>query len=141
MIWFALAIIALIVELFTGTFYLLVLSLALAITGLIDWAAATSLSANLTICAIAALIGVVLVTRWHKRQKLLPISRDTQYDDLDLGQIVTVTGTDETGFLRVNYRGTQWQAKAQDHSALQVGDTAVITAREGNILLIQSNQE
>ncbi|MDO5687492.1 MAG: NfeD family protein [Neisseria sp.] len=138
MTWFALAIIFLVVELFTGSFYLLVLSLAFALTGAIDWMWTLSDAAALTLCAVFSLIGIVVVIRWHKRQKRsAPVEGERDDDDLDLGQTVTVASMGEAGVLRVHYRGTQWQAKSADNTLPEAGQSGVIVGRDSNILLVR----
>ena len=97
MIWFAIALTALVLEVFSGTFYLLVLSIACAITGVLDWAFHTPFSVNLTVCAVLSIIGIVLATYWHKKKKVIPMSDNTAYDDLDIGQSVAVVAQNQSG--------------------------------------------
>ena len=39
---------------------------------------------------------------------------------------------------QVHYRGTVWQAQLQDTQNINIGQTAYISARQGNVLLIRS---
>ena len=134
MIWFAIALTALVLEVFSGTFYLLVLSIACAITGVLDWAFHTPFSVNLTVCAVLSIIGIVLATYWHKKKKVIPMSDNTAYDDLDIGQSVAVLSQNTDGTYKVQYRGAEWQAiSAQTLN----NKTATIVGKQGNMLVVE----
>lgn len=139
MIWWALAIVAFVLELFSGTFYLLVLSAACLFTGIINALFSTSLGFNITFCALMATIGIFIVAVLQRRKALIPESGNTQYDDLDLGQTVIIIHNDNDGLYRVQYRGTLWQARAI-RADLPEHTHAIIVAREGNQLHIQPIQ-
>lgn len=136
MIWWALAIIAFVLELFSGTFYLLVLSLAFLLTGVFNALFLPSDAINILICAILATIGIVIVATLQRRKKIIFQSQNTQYDDLDLGQTVLIAHNDGNGIYRVHYRGALWQAQS-DCATLSEQTRATIVARHGNILNIQ----
>ena len=134
MIWFAIALTALVLEVFSGTFYLLVLSIACAITGVLDWAFHTPFSVNITVCAVLSIIGIVLATYWHKKKKVIPMSDNTAYDDLDIGQSVAVLSQNTDGTYKVQYRGAEWQAiSAQTLN----NKTATIVGKQGNRLVVE----
>ena len=134
MIWFAIALTALVLEVFSGTFYLLVLSIACAITGVLDWAFHTPFSVNITVCAVLSIIGIVLATYWHKKKKVIPMSDNTAYDDLDIGQSVAVLAQNTDGTYKVQYRGAEWQAiSAQTLN----NKTATIVGKQGNMLVVE----
>ncbi|MBO4576509.1 MAG: NfeD family protein [Neisseriaceae bacterium] len=134
MIWFAIALTALVLEVFSGTFYLLVLSIACAITGVLDWAFHTPFSVNITVCAVLSIIGIVLATYWHKKKKVIPMSDNTAYDDLDIGQSVAVLSQNTDGTYKVQYRGAEWQAiSAQTLN----NKTATIVGKQGNMLVVE----
>ena len=139
MIWFVLALLVFIAELFSGTFYLLVVSAALACAGLADWLLGTSVSTNLVITAILSLIGIAIVKKYHTRFK--PAAEVSAHrNDLDLGQTVQISAVLPHGELDVHYRGTQWQAKSTDDTAASPGQSATIVGRNGNVLLVQINR-
>lgn len=137
MTWFAIALIALVLEVLSGTFYLLVLSIACAITGTIDYVFKLPDAINLTICGVLCFIGIVLATYWHKKKSVIPMSNDTSYDDLDLGQNVTVIGQNNDGLYQVQYRGAVWQAKPDNDAILIDGQAAKIVGKNANILIIK----
>ena len=137
MTWFAIALVALVLEIFSGTFYLLVLSISCAITGILALTLHTSHSLNLTVCAVLSVIGILLATYWHKKQRVIPMSDNTTYDDLDLGQQVAVLGKTNDGLYRVQYRGAEWQAKTENSQEIEIGKNAEIIAKQANILVIK----
>lgn len=140
MIWFGLALGALLIELFSGTFYLLVLSAALASTGLLDYFFDTSLSTNLVVCGILSLAGIVAVTLLHIKKNGRSQAQLAD-DNLNLGQTVLILSQSVGGLYQVQYRGTQWQAKLKEVTEEDIsGQNAVIIGNDGNILLIDLNK-
>jgi membrane protein implicated in regulation of membrane protease activity len=128
--WLALALVALIAEFFSGAFYLLVAAIALAGMALAAWLQSDTLTQAL-IGSIIAVLGFVLVWRYHHRQS----APDRQLDDPDLGQTVKVLHVVDKGAGRVLYRGTEWDAELLDVH-LQAGSRGIIVGRDGNRLKI-----
>ena len=132
--WFIAAAAVLIVELFVGTVYLLVVSAALFGAGLVYW-----LTGDTSIAVVAAAVlsaaGIWLVH--GKFKKTAP--RQELNDDLDIGQTVQILRRLHGDCYEVSYRGTRWQAQAENADAVQTTSTAVITGKNGNVLLIRLN--
>ncbi|MBS5837370.1 nodulation efficiency NfeD family protein [Neisseria sp. HMSC064F04] len=132
--WFIAAAAVLIVELFVGTVYLLVVSAALFGAGLVYW-----LTGDTSIAVVAAAVlsaaGIWLVH--GKFKKTAP--RQELNDDLDIGQTVHILRRLHGDCYEVSYRGTRWQAQAENADAVQTTSTAVITGKNGNVLLIRLN--
>lgn len=104
-IWFLLSLAMLAAEMATGTFYLLVLGIALGAGGvaaLFD----LPLPMQITICAVVGVIGTIILRRSKITQ---PESAKEQ--NLDIGQPVRVMHIREDGTLRVAYRGAEWDAE------------------------------
>lgn len=140
MVWFAIALVAFILELFSGTFYLLVLSLSFALTGAVQWFFQTTESANFIIAAILSLIGVAFVWKIQHRVKIDNQETREGVDNLNLGQIVVVERYLPTGRLLVQFRGTQWHAVLANHvlpEHLPCGSRARIVAQSANTLIIE----
>jgi membrane protein implicated in regulation of membrane protease activity len=97
------------VELLTGTFYLLMLSLGAA-------AAALAAHADMTLTwqlVIGAVVGAMAVTLWHFKNSRAQIHNEDSRDaniHLDLGEIVQVKEWDAEGLALVKHRGAQWTA-------------------------------
>ena len=132
--WFIAAAAVLIVELFVGTVYLLVVSAALFGAGLVYW-----LTGDTSIAVVAAAVlsaaGIWLVH--GKFKKTAP--RQELNDDLDIGQTVHILRRLHGDCYEVSYRGTHWQAQAENADAVQTTSTAVIIGKNGNVLLIRLN--
>ena len=132
--WFIAAAAVLIVELFVGTVYLLVVSAALFGAGLVYWLTGDT-SIAVAAAAVLSAAGIWLVH--GKFKKTAP--RQELNDDLDIGQTVHILQRLHGNCYEVSYRGTHWQAQAENADAVQTTSTAVITGKNGNVLLIRLN--
>ena len=132
--WFIAAAAVLIVELFVGTVYLLVVSAALFGAGLVYWLTGDT-SIAVAAAAVLSAAGIWLVH--GKFKKTAP--RQELNDDLDIGQTVHILQRLHGDCYEVSYRGTHWQAQAENADAVQTTSTAVITGKNGNVLLIRLN--
>lgn len=137
-IWFGLACIALIGEVSSGTFYLLLVALGLAAGGLAAWAG-IDLQWQLLVCAIVALAGLMILRRTgvlKKRQSGLARNSDMH---LDIGQTVEVDGWNESGFARVWYRGAYWQAELAAGQARAAGPHVISEMRGTRLVLTRKS--
>ena len=128
MYWFIAAVAVLVVEMFVGTLYLLIISAALAGAGaaslLFDGAAAISA------------VGLFWLHGFIKRRRT---PADEVSNDLDIGQTVKILRRVSEGQYEVSYRGTTWQARALNARTAAEPSFAVIGGKEGNILLVHLN--
>lgn len=96
-------------ELFTGTFYLLMLSI-----GLVAGAVAAMMGASLATQLIVAAVvggGSVLICYFVRRRKPGDPSARTQRSvNLDIGETVEIPGWNADGTAQIRYRGAQWTA-------------------------------
>lgn len=96
-------------ELFTGTFYLLMLALGVAAAAI-----AALLGASLTAQLLAAaLVGSSAVVAWHLKQRQRAKHPSAQLHDnasLDVGEVVQIDQWLPDGTALVKYRGAQWSA-------------------------------
>lgn len=136
-IWIASALIALIAEFYSGTFYLLVVAVAMLCGGASAWLGAPEAS-QYVIASIAGVIGVALVYAYKRRHP--SAAAQPRADDPDLGQPVQILHASPAGHVRVQYRGAAWDASPVDGAALEDGATAYIVGRDGNLLKISSTQ-
>ena len=133
-LWWVAAGLAVVAELASGTFYLLMIALGLACGAV---AAHLGLSLTLQIVA-AALVGAGATAVWHWRRYSQPRSlpaRENRDVNLDIGDRVSVAawGADLTA--RVQHRGTDWTARLQPGCPAQPGAHKVV-AVEGNWLVL-----
>ena len=105
-IWWILTGVLVAAELFTGTFYLLLLALAAGFGGLSVHAG----FGTVTQISVAAVTGVfsLLVWRTLKRRRLKQNGLEIATDSFDIGQTVFISEWCATGPTRVHYRGTEW---------------------------------
>jgi membrane protein implicated in regulation of membrane protease activity len=117
MMWLALAGVIVILELFTGTFYLLMVSI-----GLIAGALAAWFYAGLELqMIIAAIVGAIATVALHKskygRQQKTDVARDPSVN-MDIGQDITVNEWQDQGngtyTARTMYRGAMWDVELQN---------------------------
>lgn len=127
--WFLLALVLLGLEMATGTFYLLMLSIAMAAGG---FAAILALSVvwQLIFCAFAVISGTLVLRRWKKGQ-----ADEVAGASLDVGQQVEVLMWHENGSARVMYRGAEWDAVPEPADTPREG-TFYIKAVRGSSLVL-----
>lgn len=106
-LWWLMAGGAVVAELVTGTFYLLMLAIGLA-AGAVAAHAGASLAPQLIAAAVVGSAGVVgchLLRR--RRSAALPASSNRDVN-LDVGESVQVDAWNADGTAQVRYRGAQW---------------------------------
>lgn len=132
--WLVLGFVLVIVELVSGTFYLLVLGVGAFVAAVVAYAGGNVL-AQAMVGSIVAIGGALAVYRWHARKP-----RNASDDNfLDRGQpAVLESWTDEAGSLvRVRYRGTSWDARVVGAATRPApGTTLYISGQEGSTLLV-----
>ena len=115
-IWWVLAGSVVAVELITGTFYLLMLSL-----GMVAAAIAAHAGATATVQILMAAVfggGSVVVLRIYKKTRPTPTPANADRNaNLDIGETVQVKAWHPDGTSSVKYRGANW------HVSLVAGDT------------------
>ncbi len=113
---------ALVIEMLTGTFYLMVLAGAAGVAALaavFDF----GLPAQLGAFALAATVGAVALRRWKR-----PTASTM---DTDVGGRAQVLAANADGTYRVRYRGAEWDATLPVGTSAQPGEPLVITAIHG----------
>lgn len=131
--WFLLALVLIGLEMATGTFYLLVVAIAMGLGG----AAALlgmGLAAQLAVAALAGVVGIVLLRRWKGGS-----STDAASESLDTGQPVKVLTWREDGTARVFYRGAEWDAELESVDSGHEG-TLYIRAMRGSVLILTNHK-
>ena len=139
LIWFAVGTAFIVAELATGTFYLLIFGVA-AWAGAFTAYAHHSLGTQLAVAGVAALIGLAIVVPYDVRRRRTQATVD---DDLDIGNDVRVAAILDAHLLKVNYRGSEWEAAMEtgDTGGVAVGARCVIAAVHGNRLIVRCASE
>jgi membrane protein implicated in regulation of membrane protease activity len=129
--WMVLAFGLLILELLTGTFYLMVIAVALAAGGVAHLAGAP-FTVQLVVTAVIGFGGAL----WLRRSRFgrLKTEGDT-LQNLDVGQVVRIDSWSAGNTARASYRGAQWDV------LLAPGETAapgefVIQSVQGSRLVV-----
>ncbi|MDD5328624.1 MAG: NfeD family protein [Sulfuricella sp.] len=127
--WFLLALGLLALEMATGTFYLLMLSIALSLGGI---AALLGLGvpAQLILSAVAGVAGIAILRRSKGARPARPDSQS-----LDIGQPVQVVAWRENGSARVNYRGAEWDAELASADTPREGPLYIKAMRSSMLIL------
>ncbi|CAO3918469.1 NfeD family protein [Achromobacter mucicolens] len=133
-IWLGLAALALIGELATGTFYLLLVALGLASGGIAAWLNA-GLQWELVACGVVLLLGLLVLRKTRVLKKREVNSARNADVNLDIGQTVVVEAWSDSGAARVWYRGAHWQAELAKGHAAHPGEH-IITELRGSILVL-----
>ena len=131
--WFLLALILLGLEMATGTFYLLVLSISMMLGGSAAFYG-VSLVWQLMACALAAVVGVFILRRCRGG-----LIKEVVSASLDIGQPVQVLKWHENGTARVFYRGAEWDAELETANIARE-ETLYIAAVQGSILVLTNRK-
>lgn len=127
--WFLLALGLVILELATGTFYMLVVALALAVGGFAAYFG-LSFPTQLTLSGIAGVAGTLILRRLrHDKVNAEPDQ------SLDIGQAVQNVTWLQNGGARAIYRGAEWAAEAESTDTPREG-VLYIKALRGSTLIL-----
>jgi membrane protein implicated in regulation of membrane protease activity len=131
--WLVAAGVLTVLELFTGTFYLLMIAIGLGIGGIVALA-----GAGLALQALAAAaVGVLATGLLHRSRFGRPARQDATRDrnvNLDIGQRVTVPAWDN-GRARVMYRGALWDVELGQGVAPHPGDFCIVEVRGSRLVV------
>lgn len=133
--WIVVGFVLVIIELLTGTFYLLVIGIGAFAGAAVAWAGAGFFGQAVGASAVA-LVGTWYVRRWHRANR-----RSSPKDDfLDLGQPVVLESwiDSQAGLARVRYRGTTWDARVEAGTRPDPGATLFVNGRDGTTLLVSA---
>lgn len=131
--WWIFAGILVALELASGTFYLLMLSLG-AVAGALAAHAGLPPTAHWVAFALVG-GGAVCALYFGRRRFTRRTSEDAKHDNLDLGATVEVTQWSIEGETRVHYRGSDWPARCLRHGTRRLGPHR-IAGQDGNVLLL-----
>lgn len=127
--WFLIALTLLAMEMATGTFYLLVLSVGMAVAGLAALLEA-GVAWQLTLCALTVIVGTIILRQWKngRRNEIADAS-------LDVGQPVQVLSWFDNGSARVLYRGAEWDAEPESADMPREGTFYIKEMRGSSLVL------
>jgi membrane protein implicated in regulation of membrane protease activity len=134
--WLVAAGVLVILELFIGTFYLLMIALGLALGGIVALAgAALSVQA-----IVAGIVGVLATGLLHRSKFGRPAKQDARRDrnvNLDIGQRVSVPAWND-GRARVMYRGALWDVELGQGATPHAGDFRIVEVHGSRLVVADS---
>jgi membrane protein implicated in regulation of membrane protease activity len=136
--WWILALVMVVLELVTGTFYLLVLALGCA-GGALTAMLGLGISAQVITAALVSIAGWAYLRRRQSLiSKKMPDSQSDRAVNLDIGESVEVSIWDAKGETKVSYRGSQWLGSldSPEKDAARVAGVYKIVRIEGNRLVL-----
>ncbi len=127
--WIAFALLLLGIEMISGTFYMLVLSLAMAL-GSVAALSGLAMTWQLSLAGVAAVAGILFLRRSR-------IARPKSANDgnLDIGQAVRVIAWREDGTARVQYRGAEWDAQPESAQTPHEATLYIKSMRSSTLIL------
>ena len=134
--WLVGAGILVIAELFTGTFYLLMIAIGLAFGGI---AALLGLSAPIQ-TLVAAAIGLVATSILHRSRFGRPAKGNASRDhnvNLDIGERVAVPALQD-GRARVMYRGALWDVELGPGALAEAGEFRIVEVQGSRLIVANS---
>jgi len=134
-LWAVIGLALVIVELMTGTFYLLMLGIAAFGAALAAWLG-YAFSAQSVVAAIIAAVGCYGVHLYRVR------NRAQQMAPIDAGMPASFESWLDAGarLARVRYRGASWDARVEGGEAIEPGATVYVLAADGNTLRVAKNK-
>ncbi len=133
--WLIAGFLLIIVELVTGTFYLLVLGIAALVAAGIGYVGAPFVAQAIG-AALVAIGGVVWVRRRHHA------TAQTRMPGLDFGLPTAFEAWVDQGGgrARVKYRDASWDARIVGDASGELGEILYITATDGNTLTVSKTR-
>lgn len=135
--WLLTGLLLVVVELMTGTFYLLILGIAAGIGSLVAFLEQPFWMQAL-IAAASAIIGGILVHRYHRAANA---SSPKQSPD-DIGEPVSIESwvSEPMRLARVRYRGTIWDAEVIGTERIDANALLYVVATNGSRLKVSSSR-
>lgn len=133
MVWLAAAGALIVLELFTGTFYLLMMALGLAFGALAAWLGAAMPVQTMA----AAVVGIVATTLLHRSRLGHKVRGDAARDknvNMDIGENVVVDAWSD-GRARVMYRGALWDVELGPGALPEAGDFRIVEVQGSRLIV------
>ena len=133
-IWWLTALVLVIAEMSSGTFYLLAVAFGLAVAGLVAYLG-MGWSGQVSVAAVLCSASVAGIYRW-KQQHSRP-HENVNFAN-DIGQTVRIVSWSDERHARVSYRGAEWDAELASKAAADATRQAwLIKELVGNRLIIE----
>ncbi|MGE4126321.1 MAG: NfeD family protein [Pusillimonas sp.] len=136
--WFIFALAALIGEVLSGTFYLLLIAVGLVAGGLAAFSGA-SFTLQLLAVVVVTGLGLLVLRKTHVLKKREINARRNRDVNLDIGQVVTVASWGQGNTTKVRHRGALWSARLAQGQPAGTGPHRIIEI-EGSVLVLTPEQ-
>jgi membrane protein implicated in regulation of membrane protease activity len=135
LIWAITGLVLVIVELLTGTFYLVMLGIAAFGAAGAAWLG-YDFPVQVIVAAVIAGVGCYAVHVYRVKNKA------QQMPSVDAGMPASFESWIDAGarLARVRYRGASWDARVEGAEALEPGATVYVLATDGNTLKVVKNR-
>jgi membrane protein implicated in regulation of membrane protease activity len=134
--WLVAAGVLVVLELLSGTFYLLMIAIGLACGALAAWLGASAALQTV----VAGIVGVIATALLHKSRLGRPSRHNAARDqnvNLDIGQRVTVPAWQD-GRARVMYRGALWDVELGQGATAKAGDFRIVEVQGSRLIVSNS---
>lgn len=133
--WAIAGLVLVIVELLTGTFYLLMLGVAAFGAAGAAWLG-YDFSVQVIVAAVVSAVGCYAVHVYRVRNKA------EQMPPIDAGMPASFESWVDAGarLARVRYRGASWEARVEGSEMVEPGATVYVLAADGNTLKVAKNR-
>ncbi len=131
--WLLLGLVLVVIELLTGTFYLLILGLAAGVASLVAWLGAPFWVQAL-LASVAAVAGSIVV----RRRKSSAAAAGG--NSMDVGQTVVLEAwvSEAQRLAKVRYRGASWEAEVLGEDHVEPGAVLYVSGADGNRLEVST---
>jgi len=133
MVWLAAAGVLVVLELFTGTFYLLMMALGLVFGAVAAWLGAGMPAQTIAAAVVGILATGVLHRSRFGRRPRMDAARD-QNVNLNIGQRLAVDSW-QSGHARVMYRGALWDVELGPGAQPQAGDFRIVEVQGSRLIV------
>jgi membrane protein implicated in regulation of membrane protease activity len=135
LLWAVIGLVLVIVELLTGTFYLLMLGIAAFGAAGTAWLG-YDFAVQVIVAAVVAGVGCYAVHVYREKSKA------EQMPPIDAGMPASFESWTDAGarLARVRYRGASWDARVEGGEALEPGATVYVVAADGNTLKVAKHR-
>jgi membrane protein implicated in regulation of membrane protease activity len=135
LVWAVAGLVLVIVELLSGTFYLLMLGVAAFGAAGAAWLG-YDFAVQVIVAAVVAAVGCYGVHVYRAKNKA------EQMPPLDAGMPASFENWIDAGarLARVRYRGAPWEARVEGAEGLQPGTTVYVLGVDGNTLKVAKNR-
>lgn len=134
--WLVAAGVLVVLELLSGTFYLLMIAIGLVCGAIAAWLGAGAPLQTV----VAGVVGVIATALLHKSRLGGPAKRNAARDhnvNLDIGQRVSVPAWQD-GKARVMYRGALWDVELGQGATAQAGDFRIVEVQGSRLIVANS---